>query len=762
MVKLLLSALRWAGVFGLNLGGGGNKTPKSTTQTVVSDVPEYARGYVKETLAKGMELTNQPYEAYGGNRLAGFSDLQNQSFTGAQNLGVSPQIGQATDYATQSGQYSPVGQQYTGSNVNQYMNPYLQGALAPQLREAATAGMMAQQQNASKAVGMGAFGGSRGALQQSLTEKNTMQNMADINARGYSDAFNQAANMFNIDQQRRIQEAQFGNQARLSAAQQLGQLGQLQFNQGLSAAELQNKFGAQQQGQTQRGLDIAYDDFNREKNFDYEQIMRKSDLLRSVPSGSSSTTSMYGSNPSTAQNLAATGMAAYGASRLFARGGLAYAGGGVTDEQYVEGEIIPSLSNDQLQTAYGIAMQTGDIGRANAIAEVLQSRGVPMEGGAMEPQVAPNSISAMATPDMVDNIMPTQASMANGGIVAFADGDLVEEFIPRVDSPGNAALFNMFGQEALDVYERQKALKAPVALTRAERAKAAKEYYDELKTMGGEGDPYADIRKKISDREKTLGERTNEDKAFAAFAAAREMVSGGRKPIIQAGLEGLGAGSEAYQKSQAARDEQRSAIEEMQFQLAKAQQLEERGLYKEAAEAVRAAEAAKLAAYNAEKTGLQGQLTGLSSAAKAFRPVSSGGSGSGPQIKVAEQLAAAEIAYRMNPSPENKLKVEALRDTNAQIKTSLQDPARTVLTLRENAEKRVDANILFMGGPLALERYAKAKGITPAQARQKMIDDNLSDEQVQQIMKEYKQGSDDDKSATQKEPPAGFKLDKPN
>jgi len=54
MVKLLLSALRWAGVFGLNIAsGGGGKTPSKTTQTVISDVPEYARGYVKETLAKG-------------------------------------------------------------------------------------------------------------------------------------------------------------------------------------------------------------------------------------------------------------------------------------------------------------------------------------------------------------------------------------------------------------------------------------------------------------------------------------------------------------------------------------------------------------------------------------------------------------------------------------------------------------------------------------------------------------------------------------
>jgi len=673
MFKVLLGALRWAGVFGLNFGGGGGKTPANTTQTVISDVAPWAREAAKETLAKGMELTNQGYEQYGGNRLAGFNDLQNQSFAGAQNLGVAPQIGQATDYATQSGQYSPVGQQYTGSNVNQYMNPFLQGALAPQIREAASAGMMAQQQNASKAVGMGAFGGSRGALQKSLTEKNTMQNMADINARGYSDAFNQAANMFNVDQQRRIQEAQFGSNAKLNAAQALGQLGQQQFNQGLQSTELQNKFGAQQQGQTQKGLDIGYQDWMNQKNFDWDQIMRRSDLLRAVPSGSSSTTSMYKAGPTAAQNLAAAGTAAAGASQLFARGGLAYAGGGVTDEQYVEGEIIPSLSNDQLQTAYGIARQMGDIGRANAIAEVLQSRGVPVEGGATEPQVAPNSISAMATPDMVDNIMPTQESMANGGIVAFADGDLVEGSY----SPGNAEIYNKAGQMGLAAMKRKLELQPPKGMTPEQYRAAVMADYEESQSLGG-ADPYGPMQERLKGREAKLVEQERKDKGLALLAAVPELLQGNN--FAEAAGRGIGAAAKSYQGSLAENAKQRNAIEEYQFLMEDAKRKERMGDLKGARESVKAAEAAKLAAFNAERTMLQGDITGAAQLAAPFKPMRPTGGGAGSQPKFDMSMVKAIAAKIRKDSPdmsEEDVLDSAYRQAGEIVKSSGPTPAKS-------------------------------------------------------------------------------------
>jgi hypothetical protein len=105
---------------GLILGGGGSSSPapaSSTTQT--QDLPDWAKGHAQETLNKGAALTDinqNPYQAYGGNRIAGFDPMQQQAFQGAKNMTVAPQIGQATaasvgaglggfDVANQSNQY---------------------------------------------------------------------------------------------------------------------------------------------------------------------------------------------------------------------------------------------------------------------------------------------------------------------------------------------------------------------------------------------------------------------------------------------------------------------------------------------------------------------------------------------------------------------------------------------------------------------------------------------------------------------------------
>jgi len=395
-------------------GGGGSSTPSNTTQT--QELPAWARGYAQDVLAKGAALTNinnNPYVKYRGERLAGFDPMQQQSFAGARGMQVAPQIGQATQYATQAGRYTPVGQQYTGANVGQYMNPFLENALAPQLRKAAEAGRMAQQEQAAKAVGMGAFGGTRGALQQSMVDQNTRQNLSDINAQGYSDAFNQAANMFNTDQARRIQEAQFGNSAQQQAAQLLGQLGGQQFQQGMDINKLLNTYGAQQQAQQQRADDIAYQNFMDQQNYAYKQLGFMSDLIKNPAIGSRNQTLMYEAAPNTLSTLAGLGTGA--AALAAAKGGIVgYAGGGSVG--YAGGggisEILPKLSDEQLDRA---EQEHPELAQE---IQMEKARRAEVRGGAAIPPMEQGLGAAPAGP------MP---QMAGGGIVAFADEGLVKD-----------------------------------------------------------------------------------------------------------------------------------------------------------------------------------------------------------------------------------------------------------------------------------------------------------------------------------------------
>jgi hypothetical protein len=480
-----------------------------------------------------------------------------------------------------------------------------------------------------------------------------MQNLGDIRARGYQTAYEQAANQFQQDQARKVQEAQlraqfglsadqareqsrqFGSSAGLQAAAQLGQLGQTQFQQGMDINKLRNTYGAQRQAQDQRAKDLAYQDWANQKNFEWEQIMRRADLLNRTPTGSSSTTSMYRAGPGLGQQIAAAGTAAAGASQLMAQGGLAYAGGGITGDENVAA-IVSNLSTDQLRQALDIAKQTGDPERVRVIVEELQKR-------TSEDQPIPaNSISAMANPEMVDNIMPTPEGMANGGIVAFARGGDTEDedFAPRFESPGNAELFNLFGQEAYDALQRQKALRPPTAMTPEQRRAAIKADYEELQSLGGP-DPYGPMEERLKGREAKLAKQTERDKGLALLAAVPELLQGSN--FAEAAGRGIGAAAKAYQGSTAETNRRAEAIQEAQFLMADAKRKERMGDLKGARESIKAAEAAGLAAYKEARATAAGEVSGAASASKAFRPVSSGGRGAA-NLKVAEQLAAAEIA----------------------------------------------------------------------------------------------------------------------
>jgi hypothetical protein len=108
--------------FGGGGGGGGQQQPRETVQTQTS-IPEYAKPYVEKMLGKTEALTKTPYQAYGGERIAGFTPLQNQAFQGVQNMQPSQQLGIATQMAGLAG-LNAANINYQGGNfTNQFQAP---------------------------------------------------------------------------------------------------------------------------------------------------------------------------------------------------------------------------------------------------------------------------------------------------------------------------------------------------------------------------------------------------------------------------------------------------------------------------------------------------------------------------------------------------------------------------------------------------------------------------------------------------------------
>ena len=419
------------------MDGGGQQQQPVQQQTNISELPEWAKPYAQRTLAKGEALTETPYQTYEAPRIAGFSPLQEQAFQGAANLGPTQQTAMGSNLAAaaglgglgtgyQAGRFS--GGQFGGRQAAQYMNPYLEQALAPQIAEAQRQAGITATQQAGQAVGAGAFGGSRYGLQQAELQRNLGQNISNIVGQGYNQAFQQAQQQFNADQARRLQAQQLGEQSRqfgaglglqglqtgLQAAGALGNLGQQQFAQQQSAIQAQQQAGGQQQALEQQGLTQAYQDFLNQQNYPYKQLGYMSDLIRGLPLGQQSTASIYQAPGSITGQLAGLGIGAYGLSRAFAKdGGLmeSYKKGGITGDDNTE-KIIDDLSDVQLAQSRAAAVNARDQKRLAMIDEEYADR-------AMEKSLSHGLGNAFDSlpPDVQDTY-----TGAGGGIVAFDDG----------------------------------------------------------------------------------------------------------------------------------------------------------------------------------------------------------------------------------------------------------------------------------------------------------------------------------------------------
>ena len=306
--------------------GSSAPAPAPTSQTVTqTSIPEYAQPYVERLLGKAEAFSSAPYQAYGGERTAGFTPMQHGAFQQAANLQPSQQLGIGTQMAGLGGmQALNAGQNYMGMATNPaaqqaYMSPYIQNALAPQMQEAIRQSQIQGQANQGQAVQQGAFGGSRSAIAEADRQRNLGQNLANIYGTGMQNAFQQAQQAQQFGSTLGLQ----GQQAALQGAQTLGQLGQTQFGQQKDIINAQAAAGAQQQALEQQKLNQQYQDFQAQRGAPQQNLAFMSDILRGVPLGQQ-TQQQYAAPQSALGQVAGLGIAALGAKQagLFgAKGG---------------------------------------------------------------------------------------------------------------------------------------------------------------------------------------------------------------------------------------------------------------------------------------------------------------------------------------------------------------------------------------------------------------------------------------------------------
>jgi hypothetical protein len=220
-----------------------------------SSLSNWAGPYVTGMLGQGRAIANQGYQGYQGPLMAGQSQLQGQAFQGLGNLSVP--TGDQTSFTPQS--FSDPGV------TQQFMNPYLQSSLQPQMDEARRQNMIQQQQQNSGLSKAGAFGGSRQAVMNSQMDDSLLRNMANITGQGYNQAFNQAANQFNTEQGLGLQS-----------------LGQNQ-GYGLDVLRAQTQGGDTQRNIENQGIAADLSQFQEERDDPRRQVQFMQSLLQGLP-----------------------------------------------------------------------------------------------------------------------------------------------------------------------------------------------------------------------------------------------------------------------------------------------------------------------------------------------------------------------------------------------------------------------------------------------------------------------------------------------
>jgi len=439
-------------------GSGGGGSPAPTTNTTYStNVPEYARPYVENMLESTQKQIYtddmagfRPYKPYStdpNKYFAGFQPLQEKAMTATGNLQTPGQYTTATGLAGMSGieglglagQMAGAGGRYAQqatdpTAIQSYMSPYMQNVVDYQKSQALRDYQMAAPMRARAAVGAGAFGGSRQAIESAEAQRNLMSQLQGIEAQGRQGAFQQAqqAQQFGANLGLQGQQGALGGLgAATQAAGALGQLGGQQLGAQKEIIGLQSQLGKEQQAFEQNKINQQIQDYAIAQQYPFMQLGMMNAMLRGLPM-QTQTTQLYQAQPSTLQQgiglagAASTlfgGRAAGGAIKEYREGGIiGYAPGGVIDSTRADLEQIADMP--------GGMQKLEEIRNSSSSKEVRKMAGEIIVQKQMEAQAEQQAQKArMSGIALAGGPAFESQNMAGGGIIAFAgDGpSLVED-----------------------------------------------------------------------------------------------------------------------------------------------------------------------------------------------------------------------------------------------------------------------------------------------------------------------------------------------
>ena len=326
--------------------------PPSVTKygTTTAGLPAWLSDYTQGLLSRANAVAAEPYQAYGGPRIADFTGDQQSGFGQARDAAdafrpdfnqARGQFGQASGFSAtgasqpfinQAGGINPMGEaqpfmQQAGQTfpgaVQDYMNPYTD-AVVDRIGDLGARNLSEKLMPAigDQFIRAGQSGSSRHMGEVGKALRDTQESTLAAQSQALERGFGQAGQLFGQDASRMAGLAGTAGQLGLGQMGALGQLGQLSGNMqsvdagnalrtgqafgqlgaqeqqaGLTGASALEAIGQQQQKLDQANLDLAYGDFQQQRDFPQQQLGFMSNIVRGVPYAQSQTTSQTGFAP---------------------------------------------------------------------------------------------------------------------------------------------------------------------------------------------------------------------------------------------------------------------------------------------------------------------------------------------------------------------------------------------------------------------------------------------------------------------------------
>jgi hypothetical protein len=251
-----------------------SKGKNTTTQSTEID-PQLMAIY-KDVYNTGKTIANQPYLPYTGPRVAGFNLDQLTGFDATRNM-----FGQSMGYNPRRSLNALANMSAPSildRNIGAYQNPYTQQVVDTTLADLDRSRQMAVSRDQDRAIGAGAFGGSRSGVLEAETNRAFADQAARTAAGLRQGGFDRATSLAGQDINREIgnrgfQAGLFGNQL----ADQYNNLGLL------------SGIGGQQQQFQQQALNQAYGQYADAMGYGQKQLGLLSQAAGLIPQQSTTT-----------------------------------------------------------------------------------------------------------------------------------------------------------------------------------------------------------------------------------------------------------------------------------------------------------------------------------------------------------------------------------------------------------------------------------------------------------------------------------------